>query len=47
VINVHCFENKCGTSCVNEHIPIVFLHKFIFIKQIWNSKIVGWILTTN
>jgi len=46
VINVNCFENKCETWCVSEHIPNMFLHKIICIKKIWNNIIVGWLLIT-
>jgi hypothetical protein len=33
MVDVNCFENKCGTHCVNEHIFIMFLHKFICINK--------------
>jgi hypothetical protein len=32
MINFHWFENKCGTSCINDNMFIVFLDKFIYIK---------------
>jgi hypothetical protein len=31
MINVHYFEIKCGAYCINEHMFIVFLYKFIYI----------------